>query len=536
MRHCDGRPSADPARPPVRGAHAASTHGPGRRDLRRERLALAVRSTGRTAGRHSPSSSRTPRPRLGQALPGTGPVPRRASPARRAGAVGSWPAGRRPRQRPRPRAAARRPAAASGVTALADRLWYPLWDAGLRLDHSVRTPAAVPRRGRPATSPAAVGLLDLRPLAGDAGTRRPHPGRAADRLARRHPAPPARSCSRSWPSAPGALRRGRVPARARPQGEPRRAARRHDAARAADELGHRPARTARSTGAHERLLDVRDALHAYRPADGAAAARRAGRGGRSPAASATPTSCSPWCRRCGPDRRRTPSTPPSGARGRRCRRRRRPRPAAAPAAPARPRAGRARRRGGARRRGATRRTIPVLPLRAAATAVRAGPAALAGDRRTTWPRGCPPLPDALAGRGPRGAASTCWPAAPRWSAVWEALDLAGLVVALAAGVGRRAQPAAAQRRPPAHGRPAPGRGRGRGPAVPARRRRGPICCCSPPCCTTSASCRAPATTPASGAPLACGPVARMGLAGADADRRRAAGPRAPHAGRAGHPA
>src|SRR4051812_49965304 len=27
------------------------------------------------------------------------------------------------------------------VAELADRVWYPVWDAGMRLDHSVRTPA-----------------------------------------------------------------------------------------------------------------------------------------------------------------------------------------------------------------------------------------------------------------------------------------------------------------------------------------------------------------------------------------------------------
>jgi [protein-PII] uridylyltransferase len=51
---------------------------------------------------------------------------------------------------------------------LADRLWYPLWDAGLRVDHSVRTPAQC-REVSSADLSAAVGLLDLRPIAGDAG-------------------------------------------------------------------------------------------------------------------------------------------------------------------------------------------------------------------------------------------------------------------------------------------------------------------------------------------------------------------------------
>lgn len=53
------------------------------------------------------------------------------------------------------------------VSALADRLWYPLWDAGLRLDHSVRTPVQC-REVAAGDLSAAIGLLDLRPLAGDA--------------------------------------------------------------------------------------------------------------------------------------------------------------------------------------------------------------------------------------------------------------------------------------------------------------------------------------------------------------------------------
>ncbi|WP_255472385.1 [protein-PII] uridylyltransferase [Quadrisphaera setariae] len=56
---------------------------------------------------------------------------------------------------------------AEDVAALADRVWYPVWDAGLRLDHSVRSPAQC-REVAAADASAAVGLLDLRPLAGDA--------------------------------------------------------------------------------------------------------------------------------------------------------------------------------------------------------------------------------------------------------------------------------------------------------------------------------------------------------------------------------
>ena len=53
------------------------------------------------------------------------------------------------------------------VSALADALWYPLWDAGLRLDHSVRTPSQC-RDVAANDLSAAIGLLDLRALAGDA--------------------------------------------------------------------------------------------------------------------------------------------------------------------------------------------------------------------------------------------------------------------------------------------------------------------------------------------------------------------------------
>jgi [protein-PII] uridylyltransferase len=53
------------------------------------------------------------------------------------------------------------------VGALADALWYPIWDAGLKLDHSVRTVAeAVSVAGGDVK--AGLGLLDVRLVAGDA--------------------------------------------------------------------------------------------------------------------------------------------------------------------------------------------------------------------------------------------------------------------------------------------------------------------------------------------------------------------------------
>lgn len=54
----------------------------------------------------------------------------------------------------------------SEVTALADRIWYPIWDAGVRLDHSVRTVNQC-RSVAQSDLSAAVGLLDLAPVAGD---------------------------------------------------------------------------------------------------------------------------------------------------------------------------------------------------------------------------------------------------------------------------------------------------------------------------------------------------------------------------------
>ncbi|MFD4345981.1 [protein-PII] uridylyltransferase [Streptomyces coelicoflavus] len=54
------------------------------------------------------------------------------------------------------------------VAALADRLWYPVWDLGLDLDHSVRTPQQA-RKTAAEDVKVQLGLLDARHLAGDLG-------------------------------------------------------------------------------------------------------------------------------------------------------------------------------------------------------------------------------------------------------------------------------------------------------------------------------------------------------------------------------
>ncbi|MEW1751421.1 [protein-PII] uridylyltransferase [Streptomyces angustmyceticus] len=56
---------------------------------------------------------------------------------------------------------------AGALAALADHLWYPVWDLGLALDHSVRTPAEARRTARDDLK-VQLGLLDARHLAGDA--------------------------------------------------------------------------------------------------------------------------------------------------------------------------------------------------------------------------------------------------------------------------------------------------------------------------------------------------------------------------------
>ncbi|MFF4762150.1 [protein-PII] uridylyltransferase [Streptomyces sp. NPDC001292] len=55
-----------------------------------------------------------------------------------------------------------------GIADLADRLWYPVWDLGIALDHAVRTPAEA-RRAAVEDLKVQLGLLDARHLVGDLG-------------------------------------------------------------------------------------------------------------------------------------------------------------------------------------------------------------------------------------------------------------------------------------------------------------------------------------------------------------------------------
>lgn len=57
---------------------------------------------------------------------------------------------------------------AAAISALADGIWYPVWDLGLALDHSVRTPGEA-RKTAGEDLKVQLGLLDARPVAGDLG-------------------------------------------------------------------------------------------------------------------------------------------------------------------------------------------------------------------------------------------------------------------------------------------------------------------------------------------------------------------------------
>ncbi len=73
-----------------------------------------------------------------------------------------------------------------GISEMADRIWYPVWDEGISLDHSVRRPAeAIELAGSDLR--VALGLLDARVVSGDPKVAEPVLGGARDRWAKQKP-------------------------------------------------------------------------------------------------------------------------------------------------------------------------------------------------------------------------------------------------------------------------------------------------------------------------------------------------------------
>ncbi len=72
------------------------------------------------------------------------------------------------------------------VTDTADRIWYPVWDEGIALDHSVRRPADVLEMAGKDLK-VALGLLDARVVCGDAKVAEPVIEGAAERWAKQKP-------------------------------------------------------------------------------------------------------------------------------------------------------------------------------------------------------------------------------------------------------------------------------------------------------------------------------------------------------------
>ena len=115
------------------------------------------------------------------------------------------------------------------VDEIANRLWYPIWDAGFRLDHSVRTVREAIGVAQDDLK-AAIGLLDARCVAGDESMVE-----TLSEKARPMAQAMALVCARARAGGQGsrrAPRTGRIPARARPERRQRRASRRHDVPRA----------------------------------------------------------------------------------------------------------------------------------------------------------------------------------------------------------------------------------------------------------------------------------------------------------------
>lgn len=144
------------------------------------------------------------------------------------------------------------------LTELSNRLWYPLWDCGLDLDHSVRTRQQC-ESVTDQDLPAAMGWLDVRPVAGDLDLI----GRTSASILERWRKAARRRLPELLDSADSRLKEfGRLPYLNQPNVKEARGGLRDTvlvSALAATWLADRP--HGRYDHAVERLLDVRDCIH-----------------------------------------------------------------------------------------------------------------------------------------------------------------------------------------------------------------------------------------------------------------------------------
>ena len=100
-----------------------------------------------------------------------------------------------------------------GIAAMADRIWYPIWDSGTRLDHAVRTTSEARKVARKDLK-VALGLLYARHVAGPRADQRVAGRRLEDWRASPVPGwPNSRRCTSSGPTRWWA----RLPARTGPK-------------------------------------------------------------------------------------------------------------------------------------------------------------------------------------------------------------------------------------------------------------------------------------------------------------------------------
>ena len=141
---------------------------------------------------------------------------------------------------------------------LADKLWYPLWDSGLDLDHSVRTRSQC-ESVTDHDLPAAMGWLDVKPIAGDVDLI----GHTATSILERWRKAARKRLPELTESADSRLKQfGRLPYINQPDIKEARGGLRDSiliASLAASWLSDRP--HGQYDSALERLLDVRDCIH-----------------------------------------------------------------------------------------------------------------------------------------------------------------------------------------------------------------------------------------------------------------------------------